>query len=672
MLNELYQLSISLDRAGIEGKDWHKELKALPQKNLCYRFLIGENAEITGVEIIRDVSHLRKWEKSNGNSFPGLNLLPLFVLEKNKCDEKLYGSFRRWKDGKDSIDIGVLIKCCEAGTRLWDDKLKGKLEKCIGMIPAQLREICGDIPDEFSALHKLFERVALLSSDGVDKLFDRLFEYLIDQAENKESFREFLPLLLSEKSENISVYFDVSDFDEFPVMHPKIINYINECLLRISDSFSVQDVAKKNDAYNQGTAIDDKLPEVKLPVLGAVKLRAMNKESPCQYRYNTIDGNSFPIGEETRKKTKRALEWLGNPSREGKTWGRIDGKELLFAYPTIIPEVPPCFTAMFGTREDIEGIDARFESYSSSVVGCLKGIKPSRGSLELRVFSLQKMDKARTKVVFHQNYSAERIKEAVQDWLNGFGNIPEIQVFASNTSSAKKILLTPTAPFPLQIAECLNSVWQANGESNKTVPVIPKTAGIELLLDETYGQRQIPYLLSTAVKNCKNLMLWMGNNLHQRQGFKADRRTRLSLLVPSIVGIFLWKQGIKKEIYMENVPYHVGRILKIADELHALYCKEVRRNDSMPPQLLGNGLMISALNNPTQALAQLSLRLTPYLAWARTNSTESAGLSRYLLKELGDIEMSIRDKVFPQRLSDSEKSQLLLGYISSNQRKTID
>jgi len=116
---------------------------------------------------------------------------------------------------------------------------------------------------------------------------------------------------------------------------------------------------------------------------------------------------------------------------------------------------------------------------------------------------------------------------------------------------------------------------------------------------------------------------------------------------------------------MNNPSYLVGRMLKIADELHAVYCKEVRKSN-LPPQLLGNALMVAALDSPTQALSQLALRISPYLGWARTNSTESAGLSRYFLKEFGQIEEKLRSITLPQRLDDASKAQLLLGYISSN------
>jgi hypothetical protein len=106
-------------------------------------------------------------------------------------------------------------------------------------------------------------------------------------------------------------------------------------------------------------------------------------------------------------------------------------------------------------------------------------------------------------------------------------------------------------------------------------------------------------------------------------------------------------------------------MLKLADELHALYCKKVR-NGNLPPQLLGNALMVSALDSPTQALAQLAQRIAPYLGWARTNFTDSSGLSRYFLKEFGLVEAKLRDVTLPARLDDPARAQLLLGYISGN------
>ena len=194
---------------------------------------------------------------------------------------------------------------------------------------------------------------------------------------------------------------------------------------------------------------------------------------------------------------------------------------------------------------------------------------------------------------------------------------------------------------------------------------IPKSAGIELLLDESVSMRHVPHLLSVALQNGCNLFLSLGRAIHCNEVIKLDANGKYKQFMPAILGILLWKLGIRKESYMNNPPYLVGRMLKVADELHAVYCKEVRKNN-LPPQLLGNALMAAALDSPTQALSQLALRIAPYLGWARTNSTESAGLSRFYLKEFGIIEEKLRNNELPQRLDDAAKAQLLLGYISNN------
>src|SRR5208337_1083150 len=183
-------------------------------------------------------------------------------------------------------------------------------------------------------------------------------------------------------------------------------------------------------------------------------------------------------------------------------------------------------------------------------------------------------------------------------------------------------------PFPLQISDCLNRVWKLDGTTTDEVKSLPKSSGIELLLDETATLRQAPHLLAVALQNGKGLFLSLGKALHCNEALKLEGLNKQKQLMPAILGLLLWKLGIQKEVYMSNAPYLVGRMLKLADELHALYCKEVR-NGSLPSQLLGNALMAAALDSPTQAVAQLALRIAPYLGWARTNSTGVAGLSRY-------------------------------------------
>ncbi|MDI6776199.1 MAG: hypothetical protein QMD03_03005 [Syntrophales bacterium] len=688
MLNELYHLSVVL-KGVVPTPDEHDKLRNLPSVSAikpCYRISISPDGSISDIESMRkeNAARLRKWEPSNGNSFPGFNIQPLYRL----ADEDKKKRLKKWREGKEPVDFTLLKEwCVEEKAKNWNAKSDKKMDKCLGTIPRELHEKCADIPKDFNALKNLFERIIDWGNGRSIKFFQALESYIWRSLEKDGRDLSLLSVLIHEgssdkKPENdrgtVSVFLDVPDWKEYPVTHEKTIKYINDCLLKSESAHSIKTGYEKEDAFGLDSSGDkDKLPEVRLPYIGRVILRAMNRESPCQYRYGTVDAGSFRIGAKSRKRSKGALKWLGSDDRKGKTWGWAGGKELIFAYPEILPEVPPKLAALFGASKSDDS-EARFENYAKDVVDCLKGLSTSLKDVQLRVFSLRKMDTARTKVVFYRNYSAQRLAEAAKEWQQGCANIPSIRIKSWGEEKGKTVVADPVTPFPLQIAECLNLVWKMEGSvksDKKTVKkgnstpypfqAIPKTAGIELMLDEVAAQRQVPHLLTVTLQNGKGLFLSLGNSLHRDEVIKLDGFNKHKQLMPVILGLLLWKLGIGKEIYMNNSPYLVGRMLKLADDLHALYCKEVRKNN-LPPQLLGNALMVAALDSPTQALAQLALRITPYLGWARTNTTESVGLSRYFLKEFGLIEIKLRDAVLPDRLNDSDRAQLLLGYISGN------
>ena len=678
MLNELYHLSIALERAGIMPVDWYKDLKPLPNisvKKPCYQILISPDGSIAGVEPMKKelVACLRKWEPSLGNSFPGFNIQPLYRL----TDEDKKKRLKKWREGKEPVNLTLLKEwCAEEKTKNWDAKSHKKTDKCLGTIPQELQKKCVNIPSDFSALKNLLERISKLGDGRSAEFFQSLDSYLWRSLEKNDTDLSLLSVLIHEGSSrrrqeddrgSVSVFLDVTDWKEYPVAHEKTINGINECLLESGNAGNTKNEHEKEDAFGLGSDGDaDTLPEVRLPYIGRVILRAMTSESPCQHRYGTVDAASFRIGADSRKRVKGALEWLSGNTREGETWGRADKKELLFAYPAVIPNATLKLAACFGARKT-DDTETRFENYAKDVVDCLQGLAPSLKDIELRVFSLRKMDNtsAKTKVVFHRNYSAQRLADTAKEWRHGCANIPVIRIKAWGDEKGKTILAETKTPFPLQIADCLNRVWKLDGTSQNVVKSIPNSDGIELLLDESAARRQVPHLLTVTLQNGKGLFLSLGNSLHRDEVIKLDGFNKHKQLMPAILGLLLWKLDIGKEYYMNNPSYMVGRMLKLADELHALYCKEVRK-DKLPPQLLGNALMVAALDSPTQALAQLALRIAPYLGWARTNSTKSAGLSRYFLKEFGLVEAKLRDVMLPLRLDDPAKAQLLLGYISGN------
>ncbi len=115
---------------------------------------------------------------------------------------------------------------------------------------------------------------------------------------------------------------------------------------------------------------------------------------------------------------------------------------------------------------------------------------------------------------------------------------------------------------------------------------------------------------------------------------------------------------------MTSPAFLVGRALSLADRLHLEYCRHVR-NNSIPPQLVGNALMTTAQEEPIKALSMLWGRIKPYHAWAQTlKEGDSVGLIKYFLKHLGEVADQLKDVTLPQICTDADKAQMLLGYLA--------
>jgi hypothetical protein len=694
MLNELCQLADALDHAGITPKEWDPKLKDLPKatpKKPCYRIQISENGTIKAIDTINDdvIPFLKKWEPSNGSSFPGFNIQPLYrvAFDESVEDQKNQKKqLKAWKEGKLPIDIDLLKSWCIESNSNWAEKIEKKLLKCLGDVPKTLLQlITAYHQDACPEMNKLIERVSRYPfagentslTNGVHEKSYReaLEDYLWQSIEAGEQIDIVLPFLLfdgkadkeSDKDRgSLSVFLDIPDWNEYPVASQKTIEKVNDQL-----------VVGKEEKINSGIAIDafgtlsvgnnDKLPGVKLSYVAEVKLRAMNSESFCQFRYDTIDAKSFPIGNESRMRAKGALEWLGDKSHEGDTWGRADTKELIFAYPAQLPAISLNLAACFGSQGSIDSAP-RFTAAAHKVIEKLhRNTNQRLSEIELRVFSLKKMDKARTKVVFHRNYTAQRLADAANEWEAGCSNLPDIKIRVWGDKKGEWQIAKPQVPFPLQIAACLNRVWKRDGSTECETPVIAYTKGIELLLDEQ-PERFISQLFTIIVRNGNGLFLSLGASINRNEIIATKGYDNHKILLPSILGLLLYKLGIKKENYMENVPFLVGRMLKLADELHALYCKEVR--NELPSQLVGNALMSAALDSPVQALSQLALRLKPYYGWAQTfRGNESGKLAGYFIGQYGEVAAQLAEKSLPNRFNDAERAQLLLGYLASNKKQ---
>lgn len=688
MLNELCQLADALEKSGISPKEWHHQLKPLPNVSKtkpCYCISIAEDGAVDSLETInKDTSAvLRKWEPSLGDSFPGFNIQPLYRITDDEQKKRL----KAWRDGKEPVDVQLLRSWCTPANQNWDNKIKKKIYKCLHEIPERLLKIVGGKNLCNSNAMSLLLGRSIRYSHATDEnkspanFYEQGFQHMLENflwtaIEHRGPIKTLLPLIVHEGNSNklpetdrgtVSVFLDVPDWKEYRVSSRETTDWLNGCLVGISEPEVGLDSL---DAFGYSIhGSDGKLPSVKLPILADVKLRAMNSESSCQYRYRNIDAYSFPVGKESRRRAKGAIEWLSDESREGDTWGRSDSQELFFAYPVSLPKVSLKLTSCFGVRKSDDG-EARFANAAREVIQVLNGTTGDLKSIELQVFSLRKMDTARTKLVFHRNYTAQRLVDATQEWENGCSNIPHIQIYAWGLEKGKSDVASPEFPFPLEIARCLNSIWKYDNKKKQLycdpVPMFAPSCGIELLLEEPL-RINITHLLSSFLSHARQLILFLSDAGSRKKVLVLSPKNydRQKLLLPSIMGLLLYKLDIKKEEYMTKAPFLVGRMLKLADEIHTLYCKEVREN-KLPPQLIGNALMTAALDSPVQALAQLALRLKPYYGWVQTfRGSENGKPSGYYVDLYGDVASQLSKVELPVRFNDAERAQLLLGYLSA-------
>jgi len=243
MLNELYHLAMVLKGEGITPPEWHKDLKPLPNvsdKKPCYRICIGADGSVMAIERIslETVTSLRKWERNNGDSFPGFNIQPLYRI----TDDENKKLLKKWREGKEAVDVGMLREwCARPETKNWDGRIARKLNKCLCTIPHELYEICEDISDDFNAVRNLCERVIPLGQGDASAFFQGLESFIWRSLEKEENVRSLLPVMIhegisSKKPEDdrgsISAFMDIPDWREYPVAHEKTIKCINEHLLR--------------------------------------------------------------------------------------------------------------------------------------------------------------------------------------------------------------------------------------------------------------------------------------------------------------------------------------------------------------------------------------------------------------------------------------------------------
>lgn len=695
MLNELKKLADSIQAAGFSGEDWDDNFKPIKTGSPCFIISLSNEGEIVDIRLLEQEKSkaLRTWQGGgNGQTFPSFNFAPFYKLERKlKPAEQKEAFVKLIEDVKASESLPKAVGPAKLQSREDADK---KTVKCLGEIARKFFTIMTkDVSEEdvFIRFDNVLKRFLIGNKKIAETFNHKLAIYLRAQL-SKITIPEqwdLWPILYAAK-DDVVFFFDLNDSRDFSIASERGIKTINERLLSHKSGYSGLFQSLETDAFGLPVSQDElieKLPEVKLPsVLANTKLRSMNGESKCQKRYGRIDAESYPVGREVRKTTKAALSWISSPEREGKTWAIAGSNELIFAYPKDMPPSPPPLARLLGNGRSLiktnEGNEARFEKYAENA---LKGMKmlASTGvsNAEIEVFAIGKADKARRKVIFYRNYTLDKLDTEVSSWLAGADNIPRILLrkWPPKAKGKKPISCEFRAPLPLAVTGLVYTMWSQDG-NEKSEPKFRSTFlydkfpvfdGLELFLGESVVTGLAERMLSLILQGSSSLCIAVGNLAHKRDVLSNARAvSHLEIALP-LLGILLHKLNRTKENYMGNSPYLIGRFLNLADGLHAVWCRNVKEKDPLPPQLLGSSLFASFQLNPVQGFANAGMRIKPYIDWAKTNKTGDAALSRWFVGEFGRVTAAIEEAGIPSRLSDADKAEMLLGYLSSSRKDEV-
>ena len=680
MLNELRDLARSLLTSGVEFTDWHPNFKKCPKSGMTCFIYLNEHGDIEDISFPEpdfDITTVRKWEKANGCSFPAFNVPSLFKTQNDETASEINQLKRDLKRGN-PIASEVLNKVMENCVNNWDSTALSSVNRCLTRATSEIEEQLGTIPAEYSSINKLLQRAKRFNAEV---FYQQLNNQLLQKV-NLNINTDILDMLFqtSNTGKKFQIVFEIRDWtaigSSYPPNNLNVQRWMNDRMIHFSSENRTSGTIDK-DAFNESAdGWEEKLPSVRMPRLGNVILRAMSSESPCQNRYGLVDAFSFPIGASGRQEMKGSLEWLSAETRKRKTWVDLTGKvaikkvdkaTVLFAYPTQKPETEPELAGLMGgIEEDVADPDgATFSAIASRVTQTLRGISTGVSDNEVRIFVLAKMDKARTKVLASRRYTAEHTIKSAEQWQAGCRNIPNIKIrqFENKTPMWKECLV----PFPAEVVWCLNTAWIRQGTYAERVHGFSINDALSLLLDEGNEVKRLSLnAIDAIIRNCASLLLAIGQENTCFLVFKMNKKyEKQALLLPSILGLLLYKNGIEKGGFMNSSAYLVGRLLSLVDDLHLKYCQHVRKG-SIPPQLVGNALMPTALEAPERALSMLSQRIPPYQAWAKTlsDSEQDVGLVKYFLKQIGEVSNQLKEAGLSPTCSDTDKAQMLLGYLA--------
>lgn len=694
MLNELFELSKALEHFGLLQPTTHPNIGNVGKAE-CLLFEIDNCGKICSSRFISkdETAMLWKHSKGNFNSFPAVRIQkPLLAVGECKSIND-----NDWQKAALQEKVEILeslnfqnINHLNADLRISDWSLK------------ELNPVILSSDPELAALNQL---VSVFPRQGQTLEFvANLLTFVRSRLEFVENMAEidFLKNLLvgtlsksgktPKYSSNCMTYYDVFPINDFPnsvgsvVTRQALINALNN---QKANQQNIETVISPFSG-SESIGVGNKYPRPNLPALGLTYFYSNNQDIPCLKRYGLTGTDAFQAGKEEISAISDAIDFILNKQRENKSWKRISGRrgndqDLILAFLDKDPKNDAFLAQILGDPSDFlvddkEGIESAFDALCQQVLGKIEFANQRQQNVQLKLILLEKLDEGRKQVVYENAWSINQFTRNLLSWSEAAKNSPTIEFKVQEKD--RTIKYVPICPGPKEIFELMRMNYSRSGlPASRNKSSISPDSLYKLYMPQDAAAARDSLFLEGFLSNVVERAFGLLGNLKNKMSIDRNNALpptkeikglcRQGALFISLISILLWRLNIRKETYMLGAPFNVGQFLQLSDRLHKLYCVQVRNGGDerkpLPPQLIGNDLLVIVSENPVEGLIRLRDRMKIYLAWASTVTGEKAGLAKWILARLGEVSQNISANNLPERFTQTEQAQVLLGYLATIQ-----
>lgn len=693
MLNELYELSRSLERHGLLQSTTHPDIGNVG-KGYCLLIELDDNGKPRGFRILQKEQTVALWKHSKGNhnSFPAIRVQkPLLSAgESKKIDDTA------WDKAKQSEKLLLLSQldysavnpeCADVKISEWSaNQLEPVL---ISEQPelAALKQLLSVFPRERQQSVFLQNLTPLLRQEilrcGQEDLLDLIKKLLVGTYESKSG----------KYVAGCMTYYDMYETGKYENL--VLSSETQRALIQLLNSKHIAEGSE----HQAGTVISpfsgtktagigDKYPNPNIPLLGLTYLYSKKSDTPCLTRYTMTGAEAFQAGINEIRAISDALAFLTADSRKDRSWRTMtdsnrEKPNLLLAYLPDDPQNNAYLAKILGDPSDSddpeeyrETAEAVYEALCKQVLGNLEDALRKNPNAKVNLILLETLDPGRKQVVYETSFTAQRLRENLITWDAASQNTPPIVIRVRDKKG--DIFVKPICPGPSEICQLFKINYTRSGsgkpmkQSDASLHEIYRLYMPDLQTDRS---QLVERFFRLAVQKSRWLL---GDMAYQQivdyalpptKQFRTQARQ--AAMFASLLSILLYLAGIRKENYMLDIPFNVGQFLKLADMLHKEYCVQVRNSGnkqaSLPAQLMGNEMLAIASENPVEGLNRLRDRMKIYLAWAGSTTGENAGLAKWILARFEEVSMKIAaaEDELPEQFSPAQQAQVLLGYLAA-------